>query len=273
MIPESINLTDRTTNEYLQINSCGIRSVYETDAHVLRSNGRSDYHMLYIKNGNALVSFGDKTETLKSGQLAFYLPFQRQYYFFPSSERPISYWMHFSGTGIPDIFEKCAIGGGAVYTVHDKSMFEAKFLELLGEYNLISKNPCAENGIFMQLMALINRRTDDSASGAALTLRINNVITYINQNYREDINIDKYAKMCFIGRSRFMHVFKSLTGSSVHHYQTALRMKNARELLKYSSLNVSQTAYEVGYDDPLYFSRLFKKFYGISPNQLKKELQ
>jgi len=273
MLKESINITDRTTDEYLLLNSCGIRSVYETDAQVLRSKGRSDYHMLYMKNGSAEVGLGDRMERITAGQVIFYMPFERQYYFFPASERPISYWIHFCGTGVPDVFKKCGIGGSRVYEVGDKSAFESKFIELIGEYNSVDKNICAENGILMQLLASVNRSNTDSGANAVLVQRINNVVSYINQNYRENVDIDKYAKMCLVGRSRFMHIFKELTGSSVHKYQTEVRLRSACELLKYSSLNVAQTAYEVGYDDPLYFSRVFKKTYGISPKQMKSEKQ
>jgi len=268
---ESFNLTDRTSDGYLQLNSCGIRSVYETDASVLRSRGRSDYHMLYLKSGSAEVGIGEQTLRMDAGQLIFYLPYERQYYFFPAAERPISYWLHFCGTGVGEIFAQCGITGSTIFTPGDKALFEAKFLELIGEYNRLDHSPCAEAGLFMQLMALITRPSEDSAPEAVLLHRINDVIAYINQNYREKVDLDKYARICFVGKSRFMHVFKEMTGQSVHSYQTQVRLQNAWELLRFSSLNVSQTAYEVGYDDPLYFSRVFRKHYGISPNQLKQE--
>lgn len=55
-------------------------------------------------------------------------------------------------------------------------------------------------------------------------------------------------------------------------YIQSLRMTNAQYLLEQSANNVSEIANIVGYDNPLYFSRLFKKHFGVSPAQYRKQL-
>jgi AraC-like DNA-binding protein len=67
----------------------------------------------------------------------------------------------------------------------------------------------------------------------------------------------------------FCHLFRKSIGVPLHKYITQVRLKEARRLLKYSSESISQIAYSVGYDDPLYFSRIFKRYYGVSPKFMR----
>lgn len=74
-------------------------------------------------------------------------------------------------------------------------------------------------------------------------------------------------------------LFKRETGITPHEFQTECRMKLARCIIesgignKYSNYSVAQIAEACGFSDPLYFSRVFKKFYGVSPSQLASDKQ
>ena len=57
------------------------------------------------------------------------------------------------------------------------------------------------------------------------------------------------------------------------HYILSLRMVNAQSLLENTDYNIGEIAAIVGYDNPLYFSRVFKKEYGVSPAQYRKNLE
>jgi AraC-like DNA-binding protein len=63
-------------------------------------------------------------------------------------------------------------------------------------------------------------------------------------------------------------LFVKAFGTTAVAYRTQLRLSRARELLMSSKLNVSQVAFEVGYTDPLYFSRVFKRHTGVTPSSL-----
>ena len=68
-----------------------------------------------------------------------------------------------------------------------------------------------------------------------------------------------------MSKYHFIRQFTALTGSSPHAYQTLLRLQKAQELLADSTLNISEVAAVVGYNNPLYFSRIFKKYVGSPP--------
>ena len=125
-------------------------------------------------------------------------------------------------------------------------------------------NDLALSGELISLLANMNNRTQQEV------LTINNekvctAITYINKYFYKKINIEYFAKMLCMSTSRFAHVFKDIMGVSPYTYILNLRMEKASELLALSNVPISDVAYNVGFDNPLYFSKAFKKHFGVSP--------
>ena len=73
--------------------------------------------------------------------------------------------------------------------------------------------------------------------------------------------------------SWFIRNFKEYTGSTPAQYLLSLRISNAQTLLESTSYNITEIANIVGYDNPLYFSRIFKKQIGMSPSEFRKQLK
>ena len=74
--------------------------------------------------------------------------------------------------------------------------------------------------------------------------------------------------MC-ISNSGLSDKMKALTGQSINELIQNVRIKKATELLINSDMNVSEIAYETGFNDPYYFSRLFKKYHNMSPSDYR----
>lgn len=86
-----------------------------------------------------------------------------------------------------------------------------------------------------------------------------------------DFKLETYAASLQLGRSSFFSKVKSLTGYSPNEYVRILRFKKATELLITTNLKISEIAFQIGMNDPLYFSRSFKNLTGKSPMQYRKE--
>lgn len=86
----------------------------------------------------------------------------------------------------------------------------------------------------------------------------------------QDIKIDKYADMCGISTAYFYQCFRKWSGKSPVEYRNALRLENAETLLRLTDMYIKEISYKVGFSDPYYFCRLFKQYYGESPQKYRQ---
>lgn len=93
---------------------------------------------------------------------------------------------------------------------------------------------------------------------------------YIQENYQKDLSLDELSKELDISPYYFSKLFKEETGSNFVEYLTMLRMDRAKELLKDENRSMKEICMEVGYSDPNYFSRIFKKNFGVTPTEYRE---
>ncbi|WP_417885633.1 two-component regulator propeller domain-containing protein [Zunongwangia sp.] len=86
-------------------------------------------------------------------------------------------------------------------------------------------------------------------------------------------NVDSLFKRLEISRTKVYRVFKEILQQSPSDVIINLRLQKAENLLLTGNLNISEISFECGFNDPKYFSRLFKKHYGESPKRYKKHIQ
>jgi AraC-like DNA-binding protein len=89
------------------------------------------------------------------------------------------------------------------------------------------------------------------------------------QNYMKKLTLDEIAGQVHLNPQYFSVLFKRETGESAITYLTNIRVEHAKLLLKDTSIPINEVARRVGYDDPDYFSRLFRKANGITPRQYR----
>ena len=101
----------------------------------------------------------------------------------------------------------------------------------------------------------------------------NNVVDiakeYIKQNYSKAINLDEVSYYVNISPYYFSKIFKEGTGENFIEYLTNIRIEKAKELLSTSDYSMKEICVMVGYSDPNYFSRSFKKNVGVTPTEYK----
>ena len=98
---------------------------------------------------------------------------------------------------------------------------------------------------------------------------VEEALTYLESNYACNVSVQDLADSIGLNRSYLHRLFKSAIGSSVQEYLLDLRIRKACALLKSTELPVSIISLSVGYEDTLYFSRLFKRKKGVSPSQYR----
>ncbi len=93
---------------------------------------------------------------------------------------------------------------------------------------------------------------------------------FINHNYHREISLDDVSQDVNISPYYFSKVFKDETGENFIEYLTNIRMNQAKQLLQNTNKSMKEIGCEVGYMDPNYFSRIFKKTTGFTPTEFKE---
>ena len=100
--------------------------------------------------------------------------------------------------------------------------------------------------------------------------RLNEVLNYTFQNFKQEITIEQIAKIAFLSRSQFSYFFKLHTGKTYIQFLNELRIENASSLLKNNTATIEQICYEVGFKNVSNFVRHFKKIKGAKPSHYRK---
>ncbi|MGL1893017.1 MAG: response regulator [Spirochaetaceae bacterium] len=94
---------------------------------------------------------------------------------------------------------------------------------------------------------------------------------FIQSNFKNDISLEETAMYCNLSTFYFSKIFKVETGKNFVHYLTEVRIKKSKELLRETNLSMKEITASIGYNDPNYFTRVFKKVENISPSDYKNK--
>ena len=127
-----------------------------------------------------------------------------------------------------------------------------------------------ESYLLLFLSSLIHEKHDGNAEAKNTHdyphhVYVEHALEFIEHNYYKNIKINDLANYIGISRNYLTNIFKKSLNISPQEYLVNYRLNKACDLLKNTNLPVSTIASEVGYDDPLTFSKVFKNFHDVSP--------
>jgi len=262
------------TTQELLINCCGYQKFITKDFSKHREHGRLDYQLIYITNGFGNFLIDNKIMKLGTGSIILFPPHIKQSYTYYASEQPEVYWVHFTGSKVDKLLEKMNLLSPSYFSIGLNDSCIRLFKKMI--YELQLKRPQFEDlstAYLLQLLAMVSRIKNETK------IQKNNpkyevlqkAVEHMHRYYYKKWSIREFAKLCNLSEYHFIHLFKEFTGLPPIQYLTSIRMDKAKELLLNSSLSIYEISYILGYNNPLYFSRLFKKVTGISPSSYRDE--
>lgn len=262
----------------LIVGSCGTYHLFTRPRlPTYRPKGRLDFQILYIASGKAHFYFEDKEidTVVPAGHMVVYRPKEPQKYEYFGDEQTEVYWVHFTGkdvkhilrsSGISDDMRVINTGTSLEYT----RLFKQMILELQ------RRQPDYQEMLALllrQLLITIHRQlaSDRRSRNVYLDTEMEAAIQYFNDNYNTEINIEAYAASRGMSVSWFIRSFRQYANTTPMQYIVSIRIANAQILLETTNYNVTEIGRIVGYDNPLYFSRIFKKQKGASPSEYRTQ--
>ena len=237
--------------------------------------GRRDYQILYVANGKTHFWFDGREEIVSTGHMVLYKPEEIQKYVYYLEDNPEVFWIHFTGRDVKNILAYHGISlDEHVFYCGVLPDYKALFRKIIQELQLCRYG--YEDyivSLFKDILLLVDRQQHEQKKTTGnVQEQIERAAAYFNENYNTTISIDDYAESLHISTNGFIHTFKQYAGMSPAQYILSLRMVNAQSLLERTTYNIKEISEIVGYENPLYFSRVFKKEIGKSPAQYRKEM-
>ena len=101
---------------------------------------------------------------------------------------------------------------------------------------------------------------------------IGEAMRYIRENYNRDISLDEVSREVNISPYYFSKLFKDSTEQNFIEYLTKIRIEKAKEFLVKPDISIKEAGIRSGYTDPNYFSRIFKRYEGVTPSEFRERL-
>ena len=263
------------TSKPLIVTSCGnyrVKTRSEVVTH--RPHGRKDYQLLYIASGKAHFFINEKEKIVTAGNIIVYVPDEPQEYVYYKEDKTNVYWVHFTGSETGKILDDYNIHiENNIQYVGTSPDYQWLFSQIIQELQLCrSKYEELISLLLKNIFILISRSIENNIKFSDTSEKeVAFAMHYFRKNYNIEISIDKYAESRGLSVCWFIRCFKQVTGSTPLQYILNLRISNAQSLLESTDYSIAEVASAVGYDNPLYFSRLFHKQVGMPPKEYRKK--
>ena len=149
--------------------------------------------------------------------------------------------------------------------IKDIDLLAKLFTDLSSTWDEAKKNSHLKcQGIFSSIVYEISRQIMMQNTNPKALQKIELLTSYIHNHYKTDITLDQLASLAGVSQGYLGVLFKMYTGQTPVEYINAFRIRKSEDFLSIGC-SVTETASLVGFNDPFYFSKVFKKFMGVSP--------
>ena len=249
---------------------CGI-GTSDGQHHIIREQGMCVHQFMFTVSGSGTVRCGDKEYELPAGWGAI-LPAGISHEYYPhDGAKWVLNWVIFAGEGISDVLDYYELDGSYPVKLSSLMLMEDIFHRCSGIIR--TKDRLCIHRASPLLCEMINELYISAAEEAKEESDKNDIISaameYIEKNYSSDITLDHLAELSGVGREYFCTIFRRRTGMRPFEYIATVRIREAKKLLAYSELPVSEIGRRVGYADKSYFGHVFKRLSGMSPTSFR----
>ena len=238
-----------------------------------RPKGRLDYQLLYIVSGKGHFYFHGEDRVVYAGRMVLIQPRQEQRYEYFGEDKPEVYWVHFTGSHVKNILRSYNIPmDDPIFYSGASSTYSYLFKEMINELQNCKTGYEDLLTMYLRQIFLLVQRTRQEERPTVSTYiqeEMEFARRYFNEHYNEPISIQEYAESRNMSVCYFQRNFKQIVKHTPMQYLLTIRVNNAASLLETTDYSMAEIAAIVGYEDPLYFSRLFRKIKGVSPRDYR----
>lgn len=249
-------------------------------SHLYGPAARNHYLFHYVISGTGILMADDsggttQTYQVRSGQGFMLFPGQIATYI-ADEKLPWEYaWLEFDGLRVRELLGLAGLSRDApIYHASSKDLRSCMMDEMLYIAQHADESPFHLIGHLYLFLDYMSRSVSSMTLGKGGKLQdfyMKEALSFIEQNFQNDITIEDIAAQCGLNRSYFGKIFRDALGKSPQEFLISYRMAKAAELLKLTKLSIGDIGNAVGYPNQLHFSRAFKNVYQISPREWRNQ--
>lgn len=262
------------TSVDLYLSTCGIQSCNPN--HYFGPAKRDIYLIHFVSEGAGTYMANGKKYNLRKGDFFVIYP-DTEVYYVSDDKKPWEYmWIGFGGIKAESYLKYAGIDRENLTGVYNNlSFILANIQQMMLARTLTYYNEMKRQSYLLQILAALVEDYQQNLPSEETYIYPNKVylqqaFDYIKQHISEDVKIAEIADYIGINRSYLTSIFKKNLGVSPQEYLINVRMDMAEDLLRNTDYKISYISSLVGYNDPLTFSKMYKKYKGKSPSQTQK---
>lgn len=233
------------------------------------------YEIFIVTKGQCRFTIGEKSYELSDFDVILLSPGKFHYY---ESDLGCDYSViEFSIGYLNKFYSPEAIEQLLLCFNEPTASLDDKSLKLCLEYMEIvdNKNSSSSMTKLLALGEILNlfsanvphaKKTDDNKKKSSFQ-KLNPIINYIGENFKEIASIDDLAKHCYISKSHLFRLFNQELGLSVSAYINNVKISEARKLMETTKMSLLDISLECGFNSPQYFYKIFRSRMGCTPKE------
>ncbi len=236
-------------------------------------SGAAQARFVYCAKGRGWCEAGGRLHAVGPGDLLVSPPAALQALGVPASASWMIHWVHAIGSHVPEYLRGLGISSLCpVLHVGEDPQLVRLFNEILVTLRRGSEFPRllkASHALAYALALLTQMVQEKRPDNPDHLQSIASAIIYLTEHLNQPLRVPDLARLANLSPAYFTELFRQQTGCSPREYIHLLRIHRACQLLQARKLNVKEIASQLGYADPLHFSRQFKAFQGVSPTEYR----
>ncbi len=239
-----------------------------------RQKGINEHILIYCIDGSGNLAFQEKEYSLFPNSW-FVIPAHEPHMYHASEKNPWSiYWIHYGG---PTTDRYRQYFGKVMELAESSSSHRLNRISIFNEIlTALETGFSNENLEFANmnlnglLASFFYAQTFASVKGYHSNKPVDRAILFMQRQLHKTLKINDISDYLNMSESHFSKIFRNQTGTSPIDYFIHLKMQEAMRLLTNNAARVKEVAFALGYGDPLYFSRVFSRYTGMSPAAFAK---
>lgn len=238
-----------------------------------RESGTSTHILIYCIDGKGWFNLGGKDVMIERDQFII-IPANMPHKYGSDEAHPWSiYWLHFKGTLSVHVADQMSGNGNSFYRTVTYSENRIRLFDTM--YHILEKgysdanlqyiNMCLWHFLSSFSFPDLFHTSDENPQDDV----IDKSIAFMRENLHSPLSLKQLADQALISSSHYSSLFKKKTGYPPLEYFNNIRIQKACQYLEFTTSNIKEVSYKLGFNDPYYFSRLFSNIMGLSPIEFR----